>query len=498
MILRLTAITVLVIGASFEVVSRMWPVSAIREIEMATFQVSNQTQLDSAISKVKGGDIVALSAGNYSSLSLVGKSFSAPVTFVSANAAAPAIIGFAKAINSTNIVFKNVQIGRALNPAVDREWTNMAQVEGSQNVSFDGVKFFSTGCDDKFMGRGLFVRGGANVTVKNSEFAHLAVGMATMSMANINILSNKFHDIRIDGAEFTAVAGGTVDGNDFRNFRSSPTAHPDAIQIWTAGTNKPTTDLMISNNIVMPGTGSGGQGIFIQDEVGGIPHERITIRNNLLLDAGNYYNGITVRGGRNITIEGNSSLSPTGDTKNFWIRLDNVQGAVVKGNLADQMLQANSSNIALSGNVFLNEQKSFASKISGLNLGTAATVSSLVVEGVGYQPVGGTQTSMGTTTTLTSTKLAETSTSIAPATTTTTTASSTSSTSTLTSFAAPTLGETLTPIATEPSDTTTLAAAVKVRPQAAAPLTLTIASPISPTTLLAATRGRKPSASSLL
>ncbi|MEN9289145.1 MAG: hypothetical protein RL317_768, partial [Pseudomonadota bacterium] len=42
---------------------------------MATFQVSNQTQLDAAILKVKGGDIVVLAAGNYSSLGLVNKPF---------------------------------------------------------------------------------------------------------------------------------------------------------------------------------------------------------------------------------------------------------------------------------------------------------------------------------------------------------------------------------------------------------------------------------------
>lgn len=224
---------------------------------MATFQVSNQTQLDAAILKVKGGDIVVLAAGNYSSLGLVNKPFTSAVTFTSASAATPANIAYAKAINSSNVVFQNVNIGRAVTPGVDTEWSNMAQVEYSTNVTFNNVKFCTTGADDKYLGRGLFVRGGSNVTVKNSDFLHLAVGMATMSMSNITIVSNKFHDIRIDGAEFTAITGGLVDSNSFRDFRSSPTAHPDAIQIWTAGTNKPTTDLTISNNIILPGTGGG-------------------------------------------------------------------------------------------------------------------------------------------------------------------------------------------------------------------------------------------------
>ncbi len=439
---------------------------------MATYRVSNQAQLDAVIMKVKGGDSVLMLSGNYTSLSLVNKAFTSAVTFVSESATAPANIAFAKAYNSSNVVFKNLSIGRALNPAVDKEWTNIAQVEYSTNVTFDGVKFSSTGADASYLGRGLFVRGGSNVTVQNSDFSHLAVGMTTMSMSGINILSNKFHDVRIDGVELTAVAGGKIDANDFRDFRSSPTAHPDAIQVWTSGTGKPTTDLLISNNVILPGTGGGGQGIFIQDEVGNAPHQRITIRNNLVLDAGNYYNGITVRGGKDIVVEGNTSISPTTDTKNFWIRLDNVQGAVVKNNLADQLVQNNTTNITQSGNIFLNLQKSFATKISGINSGSLATVSSLIVPGVGYQIP---------STTSTQTSLSSSSTLLAPSTTTTM----------VTTLAAPTLADTLTPIATAPVATSSFSSPSFAKPMPAAPLTLNIAAPVSPSELMAAARNRR-------
>ncbi len=78
---------------------------------MTTYRVSNQTQLDAAISKVKGGDSVLLLSGNYTSLSLVNKAFTSAVTFVSESAADPAKIAFAKAYNSSNVVFKNLSIG---------------------------------------------------------------------------------------------------------------------------------------------------------------------------------------------------------------------------------------------------------------------------------------------------------------------------------------------------------------------------------------------------
>jgi hypothetical protein len=96
---------------------------------MTIFRVSNQAQLDATITKVKGGDTVLLLSGNYASLSLVNKAFTSAVTFVSESSTTPANIAFAKTYNSSNIVFKNLSIGRALDPAVDKEWTNIAQVE---------------------------------------------------------------------------------------------------------------------------------------------------------------------------------------------------------------------------------------------------------------------------------------------------------------------------------------------------------------------------------
>ncbi|MFM7027203.1 MAG: right-handed parallel beta-helix repeat-containing protein [Chakrabartia sp.] len=450
------------------------PDLAMKENAMATYTVSNQVQLDAAITKVKGGDIVVLAAGNYSSLSVLNKQLTSTVTFQSQSATNPATVSYLRSVGSSNLVFQNLKVGRAVDPAVDKDWTNMALVENSSNVTLDGIKFFTSGAEDKYLGRGLFARGSSNVTVKNSDFSHLAVGMQVMSVSNANILSNKYHNLRIDGLEMTAVTGGKVDGNDFRDFKSDVAYHPDAIQIWTAGTAKPTTDLVISNNVIMPGTGVGSQGIFIQDEVGGVPHERITIRNNLLLDAGNYYNGIAVRGGKDIVIENNTSVSPTGDTKNFWIRLDNVQGATVTGNVADQMIQSNSTGLSLSGNVFLNEQKSFATKIAGINLGSSATISSLIVSGVGYQLPG-----TSSTTTLATTSLAPT----------------TTTTSTTTSLAAPTLSDTLTPISSGTTTTSTTAVAPLAKPLPSASVALQIAAPTSPTTLLAAVRRHRSSLS---
>ena len=435
---------------------------------MATIRVTNQTELDAAIKAAKAGDTVVLAAGNYKQLWVDDKTFSTPVTFKSESLSDPAVIGYARTIRSDGVVFEGLKVGREMVPGVDQDWTNMALVQESKNVTWKGITFFSTGADEKYLGRGLFVRDSANVTVTGSDFSHFAVGMNTMTTNGLVVQNNKFHNLRIDGAEFTAVKNVLIDGNDFRDFKSSAIDHPDAIQFWTNGTKQASTDIVISNNVIMPGTGAGSQGIFIQDEIGGLPYERLTIKNNLLLDAGNYWNGIAVRGGKDVVLEGNTSISPTGDGKVFYIRIDNVTGVKLTNNLADQLVQTGTAGMTLSGNVFLKEQSSFASKISGINLGSNATVSSLVVSGVGYQPPGGTSTTSTTSTTksfTTAPPVADTTTTqtaIAPTsvTSSSTTDSGTSSSSSLTNLASlqpSTLASTLTPIA--PTTTTTVTAA---------------------------------------
>lgn len=356
---------------------------------MATIRVTNQTQLDAAVKAAKAGDTVVLAAGNYKQLWVDDKKSASAITFKSESATNPAVIGYVRTIRSDGVVFQDLKVGRQMVVGVDQDYTNMALVQESKNVSFKGVSFFSTGADDKFLGRGLFVRDSASVSVSNSDFSHLAVGMCTMTTTGVTVQSNKFHDLRIDGVEFTAVKNVLIDGNDFRDFRSSAIDHPDAIQFWTNGTKQASTDIMISNNVIMPGTGAGSQGIFIQDEIGGLPYERLTIKNNLLLDAGNYWNGIAVRGGKDVVLEGNTSISPTGDDKVFYIRIDNVTGVKLINNLSDQLVQTGTTGMTQTGNVFLKEQKTFASKISGINLGVKATVESLIVSGVGYQSAGG-------------------------------------------------------------------------------------------------------------
>ncbi len=449
---------------------------------MATIRVTNQTTLDAAIKAAKSGDTVVLAAGNYKQLWVDDKISASAITFKSESATNPAVVGYVRSIRSDGVVFQDLKVGRQMVVGVDQDWTNMSLVQESKNVSFKNVTFASTGADSKFIGRGIFVRDSANVSVSDSDFSHLAVGMCVMTTTGLVVQKNKFHDLRIDGAEFTAVKNVLIDGNDFRDFRSSAIDHPDAIQFWTNGTKKASTDIMISNNVIMPGTGAGSQGIFIQDEIGGLPYERLTIKNNLLLDAGNYWNGIAVRGGKDVVLEGNTSISPTGDDKVFYIRIDNVAGVKLINNLSDQLVQTGTTGMTQSGNVFLKEQKTFAAKILGINSGTKATVSSLIVPGVGYQPNGSTPTNTTPTAPVLPvlSKNLETSlpaSTTVPTTTSSVTNSSVTTSTDLASLQPTSLASTLTPISTAPVASVAVAPVVSTAAATPAASTATFVAP---------------------
>lgn len=439
---------------------------------MATIRVANQSQLDTALKNVKSGDTVVMASGTYSSLFVKDKSFASTVKFVAESSTNPPVVNELRTYNATNVSFEGLKVARAINPAVDKDWSYLSRIHNSNQITLNNVTFTSWGSDAKYTGAGLWVRDSSNIVVQNSDFSKFAVGMNAQSVSNIQVLNNKFHDLRIDGSEFTDIHNSKIDGNYYYDFNQADyTYHPDAIQIWTAGTNKGSTDVLIQNNVVMQGTGYGSQGIFVQDEVGGIPHERVTIRNNLVYNNSKLANGIMVNGGKDIVIEGNTVLSPTSDNANTWLRVQNVSGARVSNNVADTLFEKTVSNVAYSGNVFLSSQKSAIANYPGLNLGASATIKSLISAGVGYQlPVnfnssfygvaGGSGTStLGqlapSTSTSTVSSMAATSTTVVAPVTTPTTASTTTAASSSTStsglafgtFNFASLSDQLTPIA---------------------------------------------------
>ncbi len=285
--------------------------------------------------------------------------------------------------DSSHIKFHGLEIGRPLLTG-EPEHTRYAYVKNGSYITFSSV-FFRGSMDGNSAndGYGLWVANGKFVTVQNSRFEQLARGVVFADSTDLNLRGNSFQNLRSDGADFASVQRVTIDSNTFRNFNPVGLDHPDAIQFWTSGTTKASSDIVISNNQIFQGTGGGIQGIFLRDEVGTLPYQNVKILNNLAY-VKDFYNGIAVLGGNNVEISGNSVLSPTGDDKKFNIRVEKVVGGVVRNNVADVLINVNNTALTLASNKFLNTDASIAPKISGINAGATATAASLVLAGTGY------------------------------------------------------------------------------------------------------------------
>ena len=354
------------------------------EHHMTDFKVSNASALSSALSKAKGGDRILLAGGEYGDVAIKGLNFASNVTIMSANAAAPAKFSLLTVNDSSHIVFRGLDVGRPLKSG-EPEWTKYATLTNASYVTFDAVSFHgSLDGNSANDGYGLGVTGGHHITLQNNQFQQLARGAVFSKVTDVVVRGNNFHDLRSDGVDFATVKRVTIDSNTFRDFYPVGADHPDAIQFWTSGTTTASSDIVISNNQIFQGKGGGIQGIFLRDEVGTLPYQNVKITNNIAY-VKDFHNGIAVLGGKNVEVSGNSVLSPTGDKFIYTIRLENITGGTLRGNLADILINVSNKDLIQTGNKFLSADKGFASKISGINAAATATVNSLIVAGFGYQ-----------------------------------------------------------------------------------------------------------------
>ncbi len=357
---------------------------------MTDFTVANKDALTKALANAKSGDRILLAPGNYGVVSLKNKAYTSDVTITSLDPNNLARIDNLKVNTVSHVAIRSVEIGRplAVGEATFGKYVDMSNVS---DITIDKV-FVHGSTDGNFTndGNGIGISNGKNITITNSRFDSLGRGLQIATATNVLVQGNSFQNMRSDGADFANIQGITIDSNTFKNFFPDADDHPDAIQFWTTGTTRASTNIVISNNQILQGEGRQSQGIFLRDQIGTLPYENVKIINNIGYMQG--YNGITVGGGKNVEVSGNTFVSSTADKLNFWIRLARVDGGVLKNNVADMFVNESNTNLTVYGNKFLDTDKTFAAKIAGLNLLGNATVASLTVAGVGYQSSGSSPT----------------------------------------------------------------------------------------------------------
>lgn len=355
---------------------------------MTVVSIANRQELVAALNHAAGGETFVLAAGNYGDIDIRNRHYAAAITIQSASDANLAKFSGITIDGSSNIAIKAVDVGRAMTWQ-EQDFGKMVSVFDSANVTLDHVRFHGTlDNNPRNDGWGLVVSDSRNVRVTSSDFTELHRGAVFQRSDQLVVEGNSFHNIRSDGADFTSVGNVLVKDNQFRDFYFAPGDHPDAIQFWTEGQTRASSNITITGNQVFQGSGLALQGIHMRDEVGTMPFTNVTIDNNLLY-ANDLWHGIHVDHGRGISITNNTVVSRTTDDPFFWIKVENVAGVTIQRNVTDMVIADDRvTGAAISDNLQLRGNAGLAALVPNLNHGAATTVADLLVNGYGYHPGG--------------------------------------------------------------------------------------------------------------
>jgi hypothetical protein len=137
-----------------------------------------------------GGDTIVLQAGDYTGLTLTGLHFDIPVTITSADPGQLAVLDTLILRDMQGLIFKDLAV------KVDSGETGVA-VSGSDNVVFDHLDVYGTAASPT--GGGILVRTSDGVSVLNTQFHDLGVGLSHLDSSHLDFSNNTFKDIRADG-----------------------------------------------------------------------------------------------------------------------------------------------------------------------------------------------------------------------------------------------------------------------------------------------------------
>lgn len=350
----------------------------------AQIRIADRERLVAALTAAKGGETIELEPGFYGGLSFTSRQFPRPITIQSRDPAQPARFDSIWISKSKNITVRNVDVGRGLRPG-EPEYTQLSSVGDSENVRLEHVAFHgSLDGNPSNDGWGLYVVRVKGLTVEAGSFEEFHRAYVIEVSSDITIANNRFTRIRSDGGDFTAVDNVIVRGNRYSDFMPKEGDHPDAIQFWTNGQVRPSTNILIENNVIMQGAGTGPQGIFIADEVGHLPYRNLIVRNNLVY-TDDEWEAILVAGAADAEITNNTVLSSRNGGKGAWIRIEKNGRVVVRNNVMVRFVPGNNEQVSAEGNLVLQDSWGKAKRMRNFAAGRNGQPEDFVLPGVGFQ-----------------------------------------------------------------------------------------------------------------
>jgi pectate lyase len=302
---------------------------------MATFNVSNQTQLDSAIRAARSGDTILLQPGTYSSLTLDAQrsatshvDFDREVVIASANASRPAVINNLLLRGAENVELRGLEFD-----GTARSGHNF-QIQRSANIEVTNSDFEGRVGGSQTSGTGIRINDSRNVDVLNSDFTGFYNAIFGWNNRDLTISGNSIAQQSNDAMQFGFHSGIVISNNDFGQTRISSGGHKDLIQFYTSSSQAPSEDIRIVGNRMS--TSESVQGIFMGNELArngnrNAFYENVVIEDNVMRTS--HPHGITVEHGNRVSILDNEVLRHPNGARDPMINVSNSSVYVtIRGN----------------------------------------------------------------------------------------------------------------------------------------------------------------------
>ncbi len=378
----------------------------------ADIRVASTAELMAALEQSPAGETILLAKGDYDGVVITGQTRGGrAVTIRSADLMAPAHLLALSLQGVSDVRLAGVVLDYRFQ-AGDPSWTAPFEIVNSRHVTITGCQFdgdLAQGTEDASdgygTGLGLRVQSSQDVTLTGNLFQRLLRGLVVDDSVQIHIEGNEFRAIRSDGMDLVAVQDVLIAQNHLHDFATVPQSedHADMIQFWTTGATRPTSDVVIRDNVLNSGHGGWTQSILLGNEVvhqglagRDMDYRIIRITGNVILNA--HLHGITVGETDGLTIAHNTlihnSLSD-GDTDNpsLWTPRITVEAAsrnvTITGNASPEISGfAGQAGWTLAGNLAIQDHDPGAALYYGAVFVGAMTGDPAALSSFAYRPGG--------------------------------------------------------------------------------------------------------------
>lgn len=321
--------------------------ATIVDNDTGTTVVTSTAELVSAALSAEGGELILLASGNYGNTTINGAVPTSTVTIAEAPGAT-ATFNQLTVKFSDNLSFDGFEIGHTsytdsneyalfLWNADDVQLRNM-----SIHGSLDGNSWNDA--------RGIRLLNSTGILIDSSTITDVKNGLALEKSSNV-VFSNNVMSIMREGMQIAQGNHVLIDHNTIHSITPNLAQgdHSDSIQVMTGTTYLPTTDLTVSNNALLKGSGDYAQGVFIQSESMPAKHSNILVENNVY--SGISAHGISLLGVSGAIVRGNTVLTSPGASWDARINLDWSDNIQVYDNVYSQSLVTNSTGVTWTNNI---------------------------------------------------------------------------------------------------------------------------------------------------